>query len=314
MRRFALAFWLGILVVVIAPRGARAQMEAESQAPSPRRATGMTVDANLPAVLLEDDVAWEPHRVPLSVCTATRCAPVVDHERCTVPTCPGPGNLLRLGQSVGDVSSWPTSVGGFNEEIAELTRDPHFSGISYAFGYHPDLDDDGDDDEGVFLHTGLLATAGTLGAGGGALLGATGSIGVLVAARGERLYDNERMHETLFFGDRMRLMVRGGYLAALSSQSTDFIANLGLAFEAENRIEGSAWAVPTLISVFIPELGATFREGASPGFYARFSMPIRLHVTKRAGIELRFSVTAVERIDDQGVEGLLTFSLGGFRQ
>ena len=247
MPRFALAFWLGILVVVVTPEGARAQMGAESQTPSPRRATGMTVDGNFPAVLLDEDVAWVPHRRPLSVCTATRCAPVVADERCTTPTCPGPGNLLRLGHSVGAVSSWPTSVGGFTEEVAELTGDPHFGGIAHAFGYHPDLNDDGDDDEGVFLHTGLLATAGSLGAGGGALLGATGSIGVLFAAQGERLYDNERMHETLFLGDRMRLMVRGGYLAALASQNAGFIANVGLAFEAENRIEGTAWAVPTIM-------------------------------------------------------------------
>jgi len=285
---------------------------ATAQTPHPRRATSMAFDRNRPAVLLADDVAWQADHVAISVCTATRCAAVVEREHCEAPECPGPGYRMVLDESIGDVSGWPTSLSGFNEEIESLRADPHFTDLGGLYGYHPENDDDGDDEEGVFFHFGVLGTAGSVGTGGGALIGVSGSMGLALFARGEELYDNEKFWETFFFGDRIRLMTRGSYVTGLPEQGPGYIGMVGGVLEFENRVEGTAWAVPTLLSILLPELGATFRESASPGFYAQWSLPVRLHLSKRAGIEIRMSASAIERVDDQGVEGLFTLSVGGF--
>jgi hypothetical protein len=107
--------------------------------------------------------------------------------------------------------------------------------------------------------------------------------------------------------------VRATYLGSLaSSNNSGWVGTVGAVFELENRVQGTAWAVPSMLSILLPEFGASFRDGASPGFYARWSMPLRLHLSKNAGVEVRFDATAIERLDDQGVEGMLTLNVGGF--
>ncbi len=287
---------------------------AAAQAPHPRRARSMALDHDRPAVLLEDDVAWQPDQVAVSVCSGMRCAAVATREVCQPPACPGYGYRMELDADIGDVSSWPTTRDGFEEEVEAMRYDPELQALSGYFGAHPERDDDGDDSEGLFFHVSVLGSAGTLGGGGGALVGATGSIGMSLFARGEDRYGSSstKLWETFFFGDRNRLVVRGDYLTNLSQQGTGDVALVGAALELENRVEGTAWGVPTLLSLLLPEMGASFRQDASPGFYARWNMPVRLYFSSSAGAEIRLSAGAIERVDDEGIEGLVTLSLGAF--
>jgi hypothetical protein len=274
----------------------------------------MALDHDRPVVLLEDDVAWQPDHVAVSVCTRTRCAAVVERETCAAPECPGSGYRMQLDRSIGDVSGWPTGKDGFEEELEALRNDPELARLAGYFGVHPEHDDDGDDQQGVFFHFAVLGSGGTIGTGGGALVGASGSLGLSLFVRGEELYGSSstKFWETFVFGDRSRLVVRGDYLANISEQGPGNVGLVGATFEFENRVEGTAWGVPTLFSILLPEVGASFRENAEPGFYARWSLPFRLYFSNTAGAEVRLTAGAIERVDDEGVEGFLTLAVGGF--
>ncbi len=300
---------MGLLVVVLCGSAA-----AQAQAPHPRRARSMALDADRPAVLLEDDVAWQPDHVAVSVCSATRCAAVSERESCNAPECPGPGYRMALDRPIADVSGWPTGMDDFDEELESMRSDAELMRLSGHFGRHPEHDDDEDDEEGLFFHFGVLGSGGTIGSGGGALVGASGSLGLALFVRGEEHFGSSstKLWETFFFGDRHRLSVRGDYLMGLSEQGAGDVALAGAALEFENRVQGTAWGVPTLLSLLLPELGASFREDASPGFYARWSMPVRLYFSKSAGAEVRLSAGAIERTDDRGIEGFVTLAVGGF--
>jgi hypothetical protein len=291
-----------------------AALTTSAQAPHPRRARSMALDQDRPAVLLEDDVAWQTDHVAVSVCSSSRCAAVVEREECNAPECPGHGYRMVLDGPVADVSDWPTGQSGFEEELDAMRTDAALSQLAGYFATHPDVHYDGDDEEGLFLHLSVLGSAGSIGAGGGALIGATSAVGLDLLVRGEEPYGSasSELWETFVFGDANRLVVRGTYLTGLPEQGLGFVGMVGGALEFENRVEGTAWGVPTVLSMMLPEVGASFREGASTGFYARWHLPVRLYLSKSAGAEIRLSAGAIERVDDQGIEGLVTLSVGGF--
>jgi hypothetical protein len=293
-------------------------LEAAAQdatAPHPRRARAMYLSQDHPAVLLDDDRVWIPSGLdqPLSVCAGARCAPVDRSESCEAPDCPGVGARVILRSAIASIDGFPTGREGFEAETQAMRVDAVLSQLSGYFGSHPDGSGGGgsSDAEGFSLFGAFGGAIATFDGGGGAFAGGTGTIGLRFAIDGDDVWDS-RMLETLF-GDRFTLSLRGSYLLATRGQSGGFVTTIGGSFEAENRVDDSAFQVPALLGVIVPEMGALFRDDLRATFYARWAVPIKVCFSRSAGLEIRPSVTVTEA-PTGGAESIIAVELGGFVQ
>ena len=87
--------------------------------------------------------------------------------------------------------------------------------------------------------------------------------------------------------------------------------SIGLALEASNRVQDSMLELPTLLGMAVPEMGAAWDDGSAPGFYVRWSIPVRIFLGEAAGLEVRSAVSVVD-VPGDGTEAIATLQLGGF--
>ena len=299
-----------VLGVFWAPGRSRAE---ETDDAHPRRAVAMAVMNETPAVWIADDRGWIPASgvEPVSLCVGGRCRPIVERRECAAPECPGPGTLLIASGPLGSVDDFPDDVEGFAEELESLRDDAVLGQLSPSFGQHPDYDPDRDEDDGgglsfTFSLGGVVASESR----GAALLGGMGTAGIVVRFDTDEAYadpDDAPPFATLV-GDRFGLEARVRVFPEPGTQELTY--SIGGALVMENRIAGSMFQVPGLVSLLLPELG-TFVRGGRSSLYAGWGFPLKVFGTRALGVQVRAEVLVVADFEGDRAGSLMSLSIQG---
>ena len=287
---------------------------AAAQEGHPRRARAMSLTHETAAVWLEDDRVWIPSTGIdyVSACVG-RCLPIVERRACEPPECPGHGTLLVAAGALGSIDDFPDDIDDFEAELEAMRADGELAAIAGSFGRHPDHDLDEDDGGGALVTLsigGIVASQSR----GDALFGGIGSAGLVYRLDVDEAFADPEGDGGFFatmLGDRFGIETRVRVFSEPGAQRLTY--GIGGAFVLENRVEGSMWQVPSVLGLFLPELGAFTRDGRT-SFYAGFGLPMKIFATRSVGIQVRAEVLVVSKLEDDAAGALLSLSLQGALQ
>jgi len=293
-----------------------ASAQAQDDADHPRVGSLMSLSGQQAAVWVAGDRIFTTVGGDfLSACAPGRgCAPIVDSEACTTPECPGDGRVLRVAESMADVSDWPTDPEGYHRELQEIRADAR--GASLGLVEHPDYSrynrehrderrrheesprwisrhrERGDRLE-VSLHGGvatLLETPGTWAGGTFAL----DYVFLEDADESAEVNEGYTLINALL-GDQMGVSLRAHFLYRTdTAQEAEWITAIGLSDTLQNRYAQSVVRMPSLIGTIAPEFGVILRSDRDPTWYIAWDAPFSFLVHHDVAIDIAPRVFLVD--------------------
>ncbi|HJL19971.1 MAG TPA: hypothetical protein RMH99_30180 [Sandaracinaceae bacterium LLY-WYZ-13_1] len=281
----------------------------------PRDGTLMSLQAESPAIWLADDRVFGPAGTEfLSACAAGRgCAPVVSHQACEPPACPGHGWVLRVTEQVADVPDWPTDVEGYQRALSALTDAPRLA--SLGLQEHPDAarwrretrDERRRHEQSVRwvsrhrdgdrLELSLGGAVATLGETPGTWVGATLAADYVFLHRA-RDSDERDLGVTVadvLVGDQIGASLRVHFLYRLDdTQEAEWITAVGISDAIQNRYETSAVRLPTFSGTLAPELGVILRADRDPTWYIAWDAPFSFLIHHDVAIDVAPRVMLID--------------------
>ncbi|MBZ0118008.1 MAG: hypothetical protein K8H88_13480 [Sandaracinaceae bacterium] len=283
----------------------------------------MSLTAESPAIWIGPRTAWVPSGVePISACTRSRCAPVVDTSACDAPACPGYGARVTVAIDIASVGGWPTDYGGFTAERDALIADSSLAGIHGSLSSHPDSSRVHEAREraaqanrlererraesvrwvsqhrhGDRWELGLGMVLGTLVEEDGSYLGPSGSIGLvhLLQRRHADESDDDETMMNILTGDTLGAELRVRALFRMDdAQAAHWIVSVGMAPIFENRFERSVARVPSFLGSVVPEAGVILREDRAPTWYIGWDLPFSFLIDHDIAVDLRAEILLVD--------------------